>query len=70
MGAKAPYKYSTMSHFMEMLGHEAMDAPYPVRLLWRSLSSFWNIGRIARSNSSPSDTAEHIAGTLVTDAWW
>jgi len=62
------YKYSTMSHLMEIFGHDAMDAPYPVRLLWRSLSSFWNMGRIARSNNSPSDTAEHIAGTLVTDA--
>lgn len=45
------YKYSTMSHFMAILGHEAMAAP---RL---SVNSFWKIGKIAKSTSFSSDSA-------------
>lgn len=55
------YKYSTMSHLMAILGHEAIAAPL------RSVNNFWNIGKMARSTSFSSDIAvPNTLGVLCT----
>ena len=58
-----------MSHLIDILGQLATLAPKLLRVesLCLSVRSFWKIGKIVRSKSSPSDRALYICDSFFLD---
>lgn len=64
------YKYSTISHLIDMFGHDLPNMQSMLCwLLLRSVNSFWKIGRISRSKSSLSDVALYIDLSRLGVSW-